>query len=54
MNTRLQKRWDSQENIKFLLAEQNDTFRTSQKTGTGKYYSKEYSLNLPCFPKNKT
>lgn len=25
MNTELQKRWDSQENIKFLLAELNDT-----------------------------
>lgn len=27
MNTGLQKRWDSQENIKFLLAKQNDTCR---------------------------
>lgn len=27
MNPRLQKTWDSEENIKFLLAEQNDTFR---------------------------
>lgn len=27
MNTRLQKTWDSEKHIKFLLAEQNDTFR---------------------------
>lgn len=41
MNTRLQKRWDSQENIKFLAAEQNGTFRIPERTGTGKHYSKE-------------
>ena len=29
MNTELQKRWDSQENIKFLLAELNDTLQNS-------------------------
>ena len=46
MNTELQKRWDSQENIKLLLAELNDIFRIPQRTGTGKHYSKIYSLNL--------
>ena len=46
MNTELQKRWNSQENIKLLLAELNDIFRIPQRTGPGKHYSKIYSLSL--------
>ena len=46
MNIRLLKKWDSDENIKFPLAEQNDIFRIQQRTGTGKHYSKEHNPKL--------